>query len=106
MTSLVSRDHWLRYMPILLGKTDTDHSKHAQEISRELSLEFDAVVILSGDGLAHEVFNGFAEHSDPKGAFSIPIAPIPSGSANGTCLSLLGVKVHTSAPLPLVFTPY
>lgn len=76
---------------------DTDHSKHAQEISRELSLDFDAVVILSGDGLAHEVFNGFAEHSNPIGAFAIPIAPIPSGSANGTCLNILGLKVHDSA---------
>lgn len=73
---------------------DTDHSKHAQEIAKELPLDYDAVVILSGDGLAHEIFNGFAEHSDPMRAFAIPLAPIPSGSANGTCLSLLGVQVY------------
>lgn len=73
---------------------DTDHSKHAQEIARELPLDYDAVVILSGDGLAHEIFNGFAEHADPVRAFSIPLAPVPSGSANGTCLSLLGLKVN------------
>lgn len=71
----------------------TERPKHATEIARALSLEFDAIVICSGDGLLHEIYNGFAEHSDPIRAFSIPIAPVPTGSANGTCLNLLGAEV-------------
>ncbi|KAH8116937.1 ATP-NAD kinase-like domain-containing protein [Phellopilus nigrolimitatus] len=74
--------------------TFTERSKHATDIAKELSLErkYDALVLLSGDGLIHEVYNGFAEHDDPLTAFSIPIAPIPTGSANGTSINLLGVK--------------
>jgi sphingosine kinase len=66
------------------------------EIAREMALDYDAVVILSGDGLTHEVFNGFAEHENPRDAFAIPLAPIPTGSGNGCCLSLLGLKVNSS----------
>lgn len=69
------------------------HRNHATEIAKGLSLDYDAVVIVSGDGLAHEVFNGFAQHENPRAAFATPLAPIPTGSGNGCCLSLLGLKV-------------
>ena len=58
-----------------------------------MPLDYDAVVIASGDGLAHEIFNGFAQHENPRVAFAIPFAPVPTGSGNGCCLSLLGPKV-------------
>lgn len=53
------------------------------------------MVTVSGDGLIHEVLNGFAEHADPLKAFSIPVAPIPTGSGNGLSLNLLGAEVST-----------
>ena len=42
----------------------TERSKHASDIAKNLPLDvgYDALVLLSGDGLIHEVFNGFAEH--------------------------------------------
>ncbi|KAG6845322.1 hypothetical protein H0H87_010779 [Tephrocybe sp. NHM501043] len=40
--------------------------------------------------------NGFAHHEDPKKAFSIPIAPIPTGSGNGLSLNLLGREQRSS----------
>lgn len=61
-----------------------------------MDLEYDALVSVSGDGLIHEVMNGFAQHPLSAEAFKIPIAPIPAGSGNGTCLNLLGVKVRLS----------
>lgn len=61
-----------------------------------MPLDYDALLLLSGDGLAHELFNGFAEHAEPKRAFAMPLVPIPTGSANGTCINLLGIKVSTS----------
>jgi len=79
--------------------TVTTHRKHATEIAKEISLDYDAIVILSGDGLAHEIFNGFAEHDNPRAAFAIPLAPVPTGSGNGCCLSLLGLKVMADSPL-------
>ena len=73
---------------------DTTHAQHALEICRELPLgKYDAVVAVSGDGLIHEVLNGFAQHQDPIRALRIPIAPIPTGSGNGLSLNLLGLEV-------------
>lgn len=70
----------------------TTRPHHATEIARELSLDYDALVIVSGDGLIHEVFNGFHQHPQSDKAFAIPIAPIPAGSGNGLSLNLLGIQ--------------
>lgn len=40
----------------------------------------------------YEVINGLAARSDAKKAMRIPIAPIPTGSANALCINLFGVK--------------
>jgi len=70
----------------------TTHHGHAYDIAKDLPLEFDVVVTVSGDGVIHEVMNGFAHHDNPRKAFSIPIAPIPTGSGNALALNLLGHK--------------
>ncbi|KAF8798056.1 hypothetical protein BYT27DRAFT_6917060 [Phlegmacium glaucopus] len=70
----------------------TTRTGHAQEIAKELTLDFDAVITVSGDGLVHEVLNGFAQHADSTKAFAIPVAPIPTGSGNGLSLNLLGIE--------------
>ena len=79
---------------ILTFYLDTTHHGHAKDIAKTLPLDFDAVVTVSGDGLVHEVMNGFAEHADPIRAFHIPVAPIPTGSGNGLSLNLLGLEVR------------
>ncbi|KAI4526696.1 hypothetical protein K525DRAFT_188566 [Schizophyllum commune Loenen D] len=71
--------------------TITTHNGHAYDLAKTLALDYDAVVTVSGDGLIHEVLNGFAAHEQPTKALSIPIAPIPTGSGNGTALNLLGL---------------
>ncbi|KAJ3568590.1 hypothetical protein NP233_g5609 [Leucocoprinus birnbaumii] len=76
-----------------LHVTHTTHNGHAHDIAKDLATNYDAVVTVSGDGLIHEVLNGFAEHADPLKAFSIPVAPIPTGSGNGLSLNLLGAQV-------------
>jgi len=75
-----------------LDVTYTTHHKHAVEIAKELCLDYDVLVILSGDGLVHEALNGFALHAQSAQAFKIPVAPIPTGSANATSLNLLGLE--------------
>ncbi|KAF5357963.1 hypothetical protein D9756_001533 [Leucocoprinus leucothites] len=75
-----------------LHVTQTTHNGHAHDIAKDLATNYDAVVTVSGDGLIHEVLNGFAEHADPLKAFSIPVAPIPTGSGNGLSLNLLGAE--------------
>jgi len=76
----------------VIHHADTTHGKHATEIARDFSLDYDALVTVSGDGLIHEVMNGLAQHARSKEAFSIPIAPVPTGTGNGTSLNLLGME--------------
>lgn len=61
------------------------------EIAQHMPLTYDALVIVSGDGLVHEVMNGLAKHASPDKAFCTPIAPIPAGSGNGLSLNILGL---------------
>ncbi|KAF8905782.1 ATP-NAD kinase-like domain-containing protein [Gymnopilus junonius] len=63
------------------------------EVARTLPIDqYDAVVTVSGDGLIHEVLNGFAEHPESIKALKIPIAPVPTGSGNALSLNLLGIE--------------
>lgn len=81
----------------VIHSTDTTHGKHATEIAKDISFDYDVLVTLSGDGLIHEVFNGFAQHAQSKEAFNIPIAPVPTGSGNSTSINLLGIEVSLNS---------
>ncbi|EKM55581.1 uncharacterized protein PHACADRAFT_256300 [Phanerochaete carnosa HHB-10118-sp] len=73
--------------------TVTAYYKHAWEIARDLPLSrYDAIAAVSGDGIIHELMNGFAEHKNPTKAFQTPLVPIPAGSANALSLNLLGLE--------------
>ncbi|KAF8550294.1 hypothetical protein OG21DRAFT_1468925 [Imleria badia] len=81
----------LRAAGCTLDVTLTTRSGHAIEIAQNMELTYDALVVVSGDGLIHEVMNGLAKHATPEKAFCIPIAPIPAGSGNGLSLNILGL---------------
>lgn len=78
---------------------DTTRAGHAYEIAKTMSLDCDAMVIVSGDGLIHEVLNGFAHHDQPINAFKIPLAPVPTGTGNGLSLNILGIDVRRDGPV-------
>jgi sphingosine kinase len=59
-----------------------------------MPLDYDAIMVLSGDGLVHEVFNAFASREDASAAFAIPVVQIPTGSGNGFSISLVGLEVR------------
>jgi sphingosine kinase len=90
MTSLYIRGTYFHAL-----RTDTTHRFHAMEIAETMSLDCDAIVALSGDGLPHEILNGLASRPDAIKALRIPVVPVPSGSANGFSLNLHGLKVRT-----------
>ncbi|KAH9946049.1 ATP-NAD kinase-like domain-containing protein [Epithele typhae] len=75
----------------------TERRYHARDLVKELPLDdFDAVVVMSGDGLIHEVLNGYAAHAEPGRAFRIPLSPIPTGSGNGLALNLMGMEASST----------
>ena len=79
------------WLCLLIPAIVTTGTGHAIEIAQNIELTFDALVVVSGDGLVHEVLNGLAKHATPEKAFRIPIAPIPAGSGNGLSLNILGL---------------
>ncbi|GJJ73056.1 sphingosine kinase [Entomortierella parvispora] len=71
--------------------TLTTHRYHAKEIAKELDIrKYDAVCSISGDGVLHEVINGFMERPDAILAHKLPLGAIPGGSGNALSFSLLG----------------
>ncbi|KAH7103880.1 ATP-NAD kinase-like domain-containing protein [Auriculariales sp. MPI-PUGE-AT-0066] len=72
--------------------TVTERGGHAGELVREMALDYDAILTVSGDGLIHEILNGLANRPDARKALQIPVAPIPTGSGNGFSVSLIGLK--------------
>ncbi|XP_005993276.1 sphingosine kinase 1 [Latimeria chalumnae] len=67
----------------------TEHPNHAQEVVREEDLtQWDALAIMSGDGLMHEVVNGLMERPDWETAIKKPLSILPGGSGNALAASI------------------
>ncbi|CAK9436087.1 uncharacterized protein LODBEIA_P06450 [Lodderomyces beijingensis] len=73
---------------------ETEYSGHATDIARELDIDqYDVIACCSGDGIPHEVINGFYQRSRDLGvaAFNkLIITQLPCGSGNAFSLSTLG----------------
>ncbi|KAJ7989777.1 hypothetical protein DPEC_G00308030 [Dallia pectoralis] len=67
----------------------TEHQNHARDLVREADLsQWDALVILSGDGLLFEVVNGLLEREDWEEAIQTPVGILPGGSGNALAASV------------------
>ncbi|XP_030646074.1 sphingosine kinase 1 [Chanos chanos] len=67
----------------------TDHQNHARELVRNADLsQWNALIILSGDGLLFEVVNGLMEREDWEEAIQIPLGILPGGSGNALAASI------------------
>lgn len=71
---------------------ETEYAGHAQdfvESCQDLKSRYSSIVIVSGDGLIHEVYNGLAARSDWHQVADIPVGLVPGGSGNALNCSLL-----------------
>ncbi|XP_029914262.1 sphingosine kinase 1 [Myripristis murdjan] len=67
----------------------TEHQNHARELVRKADLsQWDALVIMSGDGLLFEVINGLMEREDWEEAIQTPLGILPGGSGNALAASI------------------
>eukprot|EP01060_Flectonema_neradi_P014500 TRINITY_DN2114_c0_g2_i1.p1 TRINITY_DN2114_c0_g2~~TRINITY_DN2114_c0_g2_i1.p1 ORF type:complete len:413 (+),score=50.59 TRINITY_DN2114_c0_g2_i1:127-1365(+) len=74
----------------------TERQGHALEITENLVLNSgDVIVVVSGDGVLHEVVNALAERDDVA-TTDIRLAVIPTGSGNGIAASL-GIRCPRQA---------
>ncbi|XP_020783539.2 LOW QUALITY PROTEIN: sphingosine kinase 2 [Boleophthalmus pectinirostris] len=73
----------IREANISYNLIQTERQNHARELIREISLpEWDGIIIVSGDGLLHEVINGLMERPDWDQAIKTPVGILPCGSGN------------------------
>ncbi|KAG0740704.1 hypothetical protein G6F57_011205 [Rhizopus arrhizus] len=72
----------------------TQRQGHAIQIAKELDpTAYDAVVTVSGDGIIHEMINGFLSRPDGKEIIkNVPLGIIPGGTNNSFIISILGEK--------------
>ncbi|XP_068193064.1 sphingosine kinase 1-like isoform X2 [Antennarius striatus] len=67
----------------------TEHQNHAREVVKKADLsQWDALVIMSGDGLLFEVINGLMEREDWQEAIQTPLGILPGGSGNALAASV------------------
>ena len=67
----------------------TLRANHARQLVASEDLRrWRAIVIVSGDGLVHEVYNGLFDREDWTVSCQIPVGVIPAGSGNGLACSI------------------
>ncbi|CAJ1075978.1 sphingosine kinase 1-like [Xyrichtys novacula] len=67
----------------------TEHQNHAREVVKKADLsQWDALAIMSGDGLLFEVINGLMEREDWQEAIQTPLGILPGGSGNALAASV------------------
>ena len=70
-------------------KLITTHQGHAEELAQNIDpVKYDALVLVGGDGLFHEVVNGLMKHSHKSILKSLPLFQLPGGSGNCVAGSL------------------
>lgn len=94
----------LRAAKCSLDVVETEKRGDGITIMKELDIDsYDMVVICSGDGLAHEAFNGLGKRVDAMKALKrIPIAHLPCGSGNGLSHNLNGTGEPSLATLAVI----
>ncbi|QSZ29893.1 hypothetical protein DSL72_004411 [Monilinia vaccinii-corymbosi] len=82
----------------------TKFQGEAVTMVEEMDVEaYDMVVCCSGDGLAHEVFNGLGKRHDAKRALSkIAVTHVPCGSGNAMSCNLCGTDSASLATLAII----
>ena len=94
----------LKIAQYIIDVVRTSRRGEGIEIVEKMDIDrYDVVMVCSGDGLVHEVFNGLGKRPDAKKALAkIPVAHIPCGSGNGTSYNLNGTGSVTKATVAIV----
>jgi sphingosine kinase len=87
-----------------LDVEQTTHNGHGVEIAQALAIDkYDAVACCSGDGIPHEVWNGFSKIQDAARALvKVALAQLPCGSGNAMSLNFNGTDSPSLAALAVV----
>ncbi|KAL1862702.1 hypothetical protein VTK73DRAFT_6679 [Phialemonium thermophilum] len=87
-----------------LSVVRTTHAGQAVDLAEGLDIDaFDIAIACSGDGLAHELFNGLGRRPDARRALSkIAVCHIPCGSGNAMSCNVYGTHKPSLAALAII----
>ena len=92
----------LPYLQVM--ETFTTRAGQASDIAFELDLaQCDGIIVVSGDGMVHELFNGLTRRSDRAEALKVPVGHVPAGSGNALAKSILHSCGEAFGPLDAAF---
>lgn len=90
---------WKKYVKPMLEEANiivelivTEYANHAREFVHNHSniTKYAAIMMIGGDGIIYEVFNGLASREDGTAILKqVTLAPIPGGTGNGLVKSIL-----------------
>ncbi|KAF9942282.1 hypothetical protein BGZ75_004679 [Mortierella antarctica] len=79
----------LQHSGLIVKEQYTEYRRHAVDIAYKVDLEdVDTLLVVSGDGVLHEVINGLLSRPDWDRARRLPIGLVPAGSGNAIATSL------------------
>ncbi|KAF9139141.1 Sphingosine kinase 1 [Linnemannia schmuckeri] len=79
----------LQHSGLTVKEQYTEYGRHAVDIAAKVDLdEVDSLVVVSGDGVLHEVINGLLSRPDWDRARNTSIGIVPAGSGNAIAASL------------------
>lgn len=79
----------LQHSGLTVKEQYTEYGRHAVDIASKVNLdEVDSLVVVSGDGVLHEVINGLLSRPDWDRARKKSIGIVPAGSGNAIAASL------------------
>ncbi|KAG0335127.1 Sphingosine kinase 1 [Podila humilis] len=79
----------LAHSGLIVTEQYTEYARHAVDIAHKVDLDaYDALVVVSGDGVLHEVINGLLTRPDWDKARRLPVGIISAGSGNAIASSL------------------
>ncbi|CAO3595203.1 unnamed protein product [Absidia cylindrospora] len=70
----------------------TEYQGHAMDVAKQVDLQaYDAMVMVSGDGVIHEVINGLLSRPDARQVMrQLSLGVIPGGTGNALSICMLG----------------
>eukprot|EP00931_Biecheleriopsis_adriatica_P122785 TRINITY_DN97819_c0_g1_i1.p1 TRINITY_DN97819_c0_g1~~TRINITY_DN97819_c0_g1_i1.p1 ORF type:complete len:481 (-),score=83.80 TRINITY_DN97819_c0_g1_i1:80-1522(-) len=90
---------WMQYDEVF-----TERAGEATERAAAVDLATcSGIVVVSGDGMIHEVFNGLSRHRDARAALQIPVGHLPGGTGNGLAKTILDAAEETFGTLDMAF---
>ncbi|KAG0249310.1 hypothetical protein BG011_009407 [Mortierella polycephala] len=93
----------LKHSGLVVKEQYTEYGRHAVDIAFNLNLDdIDTLVVISGDGVLHEVVNGLLSRPDWDQARRLVIGIIPAGSGNAVATSIGALRFEIAGFIRMI----